>query len=103
MAPKANLKKFIACNKCKSTVLEQRKFARATLDSWTSGPVPFHTVETYFCTYCNIPVLTVEPKDPIVKSLIQDLVGPSVSLVSLVAIEVEIDLNVMQGTRTRTL
>lgn len=103
MTDKTDTKQFIACNKCKSSLLEERRFTRFIKDEWAPGGKTYHFVETPWCTGCNLPVLITEPKSLLARFLLEELVGAGIELTSLLATEVEIDLTPMNTQKPKTL
>lgn len=70
-----DVKQFISCRKCGSTLLEERTYKRTTLDEWSEQKVEFHSITVNKCGGCGELVLLKLPKSALEKSLIDELLG----------------------------
>jgi len=97
---KKDLKQFLACRHCKSTLLEEHTFRRTTKDEWSGNYIDYHTITLNQCGMCGKPVLISPPKSTIDKSLIKELIGDG-EVEDFLAVEREMDLNQFADRKKR--
>ncbi|MHA2063309.1 MAG: hypothetical protein ACXABY_02890 [Candidatus Thorarchaeota archaeon] len=89
---KKDIKTFLACKQCGSTLLEEHTFRRCVQEEWTKGAIEFHNITLNKCGTCSELVLLVPPKNLINKSLIAELIGDN-PIEDFIAVEKKLDMN----------